>query len=109
VENRGLGQGCDIRPVVDGPELAVLLGGVTEDLEEFQLLGGLDGLVPQLDDVHAPGEGRIQEFGEIAALRSGVGAQVEPGVIVVHWTNNKGDLPEPAPRRKPAGRERPRG
>lgn len=34
-------------------------------------------LVPQLDDVHATGECRVGELGQVTALPAGVGAQVQ--------------------------------
>ena len=61
---------------------------VGQDLQCRQLATGLKrtepllagrALVPQLDDVHPAGEGRIGELGQVAALASGVGAQVKPG------------------------------
>lgn len=46
----------------------------------LQLLGGLHALVPELDDVHACGEHRVQESGEVTLELAGVRAQIEPGI-----------------------------
>ena len=59
---------------------AVPLSGRCEDLEEADLIPGFEALLPQLDDVDATREDGVEEVLEIAFTRSGVGAQVEPGV-----------------------------
>lgn len=51
----------------------------TPGLERTELLFPGRTLVPELDDVHATGEGRFRELGEIPLLPAGVGAQVQPG------------------------------
>ena len=85
VEHRRAGERGEVRTVVDGPEPAVPAARLLQDPEQFEFLGRLDGLVPQLDDVDAAGEGGIHEVPEIAAVLAGVGAQVQaaagaPGV-----------------------------
>ena len=47
--------------------------------QQFEFLGCLDALVPQLDDVHAAGERRVHEVREVAAVLAGVGAEVQAG------------------------------
>ncbi|MCY1312142.1 hypothetical protein D9M70_625370 [compost metagenome] len=56
-------------------------GGLTEYFEEVQLFSRLNGLVPELDDVHATGEGGVDEVGEVAALLAGIRAEVQAGGI----------------------------
>src|SRR5690606_10224292 len=58
---------------------AVPLAHRAHHLQRLQLLAGLQALVPELDDVHAAGEGGVQELLEVAPLAPGVGAQVEAG------------------------------
>ena len=79
MEHRSPGQGGDVRPVIDGPQPPVALRRGVQDLQQFQLLGGLERLVAQLDDVHAAGEGGVHEVLEVAAVPAGVGAEIEAG------------------------------
>lgn len=70
----------DVRPVVHREQRAVPTAGVREDGEVLQLLGRLHALVPQLHDVHAVRQDRVQEVGEVALAPAGVRAEVHPGV-----------------------------
>ena len=76
----------DVGAVVDRNEGAVTAGRVGEHVERGQLGAGLQcpealladrALVAQLDDVHAAGQGGVDELGQVAALPAGVSAQVE--------------------------------
>ena len=73
------GQG-HIGAVVRREQRAVPLSGRREDLEEPDLIRGLEAFLPQLHDVDATREDGVEEIHEVAFTRSGVGAQVEPGV-----------------------------
>ena len=62
-------------------------GGVGQDFQGGKLPSRLQGaellfagrsLVPQLDDVHAAGQGGLGELGQIASFAAGVGAQIQP-------------------------------
>ena len=94
VEDRGAGQHCDVGPVVDCPEPAVPDGGFLQHGQELQLLGRLDALVAELDDVHPAGKRRVHELGKVAAVPAGIGAQVQPCCVergrcresVARWT-----------------------
>ncbi|BCW84994.1 hypothetical protein NicSoilE8_26670 [Arthrobacter sp. NicSoilE8] len=55
-------------------------GSFVQDLEQLQFLGGLKGLVSELDDVHAAFERGVHKVFEIALPPAGIGAQVEAGV-----------------------------
>ncbi|GAA1512606.1 hypothetical protein GCM10009741_07790 [Kribbella lupini] len=63
------------------------LAGVGEDLQRGELVGGLHLLLPELDDVDTPAQGGVEELFEVALLRPGVGAQVQPGGVesVAEW------------------------
>ncbi|GAA3149486.1 hypothetical protein GCM10010466_45550 [Planomonospora alba] len=56
------------------------VAGVTEDLQELQLLARLQALLAQLHDVDPAGEGGVEEVGEVPPVAAAVGAQVEAGV-----------------------------
>ena len=49
---------------------------LVQDLQQFQFLGRLQGLVAQLDDVDAAGKGRVHEVRKVAAALPGIGAKV---------------------------------
>ena len=93
VQHVGAGGPRDVGAVVDGQQRAVAARRVGEHLQRLQLWRGLQraepllarrALVPQLDDVDPAGQRRVGEFGEVAALAAGVGAQIQrarrPGV-----------------------------
>lgn len=84
VQHRRPGRRGDVGPVVDRPQPAVPLGSRAQDAEQLELLGRLDGLVAQLDDVDPTGVGRVDEGGEVAAVAAGVGADVQLGAGEVH-------------------------
>ncbi len=76
----------DVGPVVDGQQCVVAARGVGEDGQRLEFLARLQrpeplltrrALVPQLDDVDPACQRRVGEFGEVAALAPGVGAQVQ--------------------------------
>ena len=48
-----------------------------EHLQVPKLLAGFQALLPQLDDVHAVAEDRVQEARQVALALPGVGAQVQ--------------------------------
>ena len=88
MEYVGTGGASDVGAVVDRQECSVPLRRVGEDFQGRQLSACLQrpepgftgrAFVAQLDDVHAAGQRRFGEVGEIAALAAGVGAQVQPG------------------------------
>ena len=92
MEHRSPGQRGDVRPVIDGPQPPVALRAAgVQDLQQFQFLGRLEGLVAQLDDVHAAGEGGVHEVREVAAVLAGIGAEVQAGGgvdgILAHGTS----------------------
>ena len=78
------------------------VGRLVQDLQEFQFLGRLQGLVAQLDDVHAAGKGRVHEVRKVAAVLPGIGAKVEAGggvdgilahassLVPLNWANTAG-------------------
>jgi len=49
--------------------------------QKVQFLGGLDVLVPQLDDVHAAGKGRVHELRKVAAVPPRIGAEIQAGSL----------------------------
>jgi len=51
-----------------------------ESLQQRELLASLEALFPQLYDVDAAGQNRVEKVLEVAATLSRVRAQVEPGV-----------------------------
>jgi hypothetical protein len=56
MQHRRLARRGDVGAVVDGPQLAVTLRGRGDRLEQRELLGRLQPLLPQLDDVDAATE-----------------------------------------------------
>jgi hypothetical protein len=52
-----------------------------EHLQGSKLQARLQRLVPQLDDVHAAGQRRVGEIGEIPAICPGIRAQVQPCIV----------------------------
>jgi hypothetical protein len=80
VEHVWMGGVGEVGPVVDRQQPAVPVAGVTEDLEQRELFARLESLLPQLDDVHARGEDRVEEVGQVTAVAPTVGAQVEASV-----------------------------
>ena len=90
MKNRRAGEAGDIRSVIDRPEPGVTVGDRAQNLEIVKFLGRVDILIAQLDDVDPAGEGGIHEVGEIAAIFSGIGAEIQPGGEGVHATNPKG-------------------
>ena len=87
VQHVGAGGAGDVGAVVDREQGAVPAGRVGEDLARRQLVAGLERaeplltgrpLVAQLDDVHPAGQGGVGEFGQVAALATRVGAQIQP-------------------------------
>ena len=80
----------DVGSIVGGPEPTMALRDGSKNLEKFQLLGGFDGFVSQLDDVHAARERRVEKFREITTFFSRIGAEVKPGSHLVHSANSKG-------------------
>ena len=90
VKDRSRRQEGDVGPIVGGPEPTMALRDRSKNLEKFQLLSGFDGLVSQLDDVHAARERRVEKLREITAFFSGIGAEVKPGSHLVHSANSKG-------------------
>ncbi len=79
MEHRCAAQRGDVRPVIDRPQLSVRLGDGAERGEEFELLRSLDGLLTQLNDVHAARIGGVDEVVEIPLTGPRVGAQVQLG------------------------------
>lgn len=53
----------NVGAIVDSQQLSVAAGGVGEHRKQVQFVGGFEILLPQLNDVDAPGENRVQEFG----------------------------------------------
>jgi RimJ/RimL family protein N-acetyltransferase len=80
VEHVGLGRQRDVGAVVHREQGAVPYTRLGEDLKRGELRFGLDPLVAQLDDVDATSERGVDELGEIAAIVTRVGAEVEAGV-----------------------------
>jgi len=65
-------------------------GNVGKHAEQLQLFGGIEGLVPQLDDVHTAGVGSIEELLEVPAVTARVGAKVKLGRGKIHTCNHNG-------------------
>jgi hypothetical protein len=89
VQHVGSGGAGDVGAVVDGQQRAVASRGIGENLQGGEFVGCLQrpelllarrALVAQLNDVHPAGQGGVGEFGQIAALTTGICAQIEPGV-----------------------------
>ena len=95
VQDRSRRKEGDIGPIVGGPEPTMALRDRSKNLEKLQFLGGFDGLVSQLDDVHAARERRVEKFREITTFFSSIGAQVKPGSHLVHSANSKGHFRRP--------------
>ncbi|SHO94583.1 Uncharacterised protein [Mycobacteroides abscessus subsp. abscessus] len=88
----------DIGAVVDREQRAVTCGGLAQNRQILEFLGGLQpaelpltrrSLVAQLHDVHPARQGSVHELGEITALPASVGAEVQvsglkPGRTRVH-------------------------
>jgi hypothetical protein len=55
----------------------VPVAGGAEDGEVLQLLAGLQALLPELDDVHAAAQRRVEEVLKVALGLTRVGAQVQ--------------------------------
>ena len=92
VQDGGAGGAGDVGPIVDCEQLAVALGGLGEHLEQAQLVGGLETLFTQLDDVDSGIENGVQKIGEITLPRTGIRAQVQAGggelsAGVEHWAS----------------------
>ena len=88
VQHVGAGRAGDVGAVVDREQGAVPAGRVREDLARRQLVARLEraeplltgrSLVAQLDDVDPAGQGGVGELGQIAALATRVGTQIQPG------------------------------
>src|SRR5699024_2652327 len=71
----------DVRAVVDGKKCPVAFTRLTEHLQRGDLLQGVQPPVPELDDVHTSGKGRVGELGEVTLLGPGIGAQVQKGCV----------------------------
>lgn len=84
MQHGGAGGRRDVGAVVHRPEPAVPLGDLTEDAEELELLGGLEVLVAELDDVDATGVGGVDEGREVSAVAAGIGADVELSIREEH-------------------------
>ena len=89
VQHVGPRGASDVGPVVDGQQGPVAARRVGEYLQRGQLGAGLqraealltDGaLVPQLDDVDSAGQRGVDELGEVTALATRIGAQVQAGL-----------------------------
>jgi len=61
----------------------VPFGDRAQGLEQLEFFGGFEVLVPQLDDVHAAAERRIEELPEVALPFPGIGAQVQLGSLQI--------------------------
>ncbi len=88
MQHVGPGGASDIGAVVDGQQRAVPAGRIGQHLQRRQLVAGLQrtqpllagrALVAQLDDVDPTGQRGVGEFGQVAGVTPGIGAQVEPG------------------------------
>ena len=78
VDAVGPAGGDQVRPVVEDEQRLVLGGRAAEGVgESDQLLVSARGLLPQLDDVRAPSEGRVEQRTGIAASRKAVADEVE--------------------------------
>ncbi len=73
------GNAGNIGPVVDSPKPSVPLCDAPQDGQHLQFLGSFQGLVAELDDVHAAFESGVHEVLKIALLLTGIGAQVKAG------------------------------
>ena len=89
VQHVGARGASDVGPVVDGQQGPVAAGRVGQYFQRGQLGAGLqraealltDGaLVPQLDDVDPAGQRGVDERGEVTALATRIGAQVQAGL-----------------------------
>src|SRR5699024_4306908 len=81
VENVRTHGAGDVRAVVDGKKCPVAFTRLTEHLQRGDLLQGVQPPVPELDDVHTSGKGRVGELGEVTLLGPGIGAQVQKGCV----------------------------
>ena len=79
VQDGGARDGSHVGAVVDGQESSVTLCGGGEHFQQFQLFGGFEVFLAQLDDVHPGGEHGIEELLEVTFAPPGTGAQVEAG------------------------------
>jgi hypothetical protein len=79
MEHGSPGNTGNIGAVIDGPQPSVPLRNVVQDLQDLQLLGGLERLVAKLDDVDATFKRGVDEVFKIALPFAGIGAQIEAG------------------------------
>ena len=68
----------DVGSVVHDEERAVALGRLAEDGAPPQEVAGLRLLLPQLDDVRARREDRLQELGQVAPVLARARHHVQP-------------------------------
>jgi hypothetical protein len=85
VQDVGPGGNGDVGPVVHREQRAVSGTRLGDDLQRGQFLPRLQwlpvgGLVPQLHDVHTARERGVHELREVAPVRAGVRAQIQPCV-----------------------------
>ena len=92
VQHRGAGGGRDIRPVIDGPERSMTIGGSGEHLEGSELVGNVDGFIAQLNDVYPSRESGVDKLGKISAPRSSIGADIQLGIRNGHGNTLTADV-----------------
>jgi hypothetical protein len=87
VQHGCAGGAGDVGAVVDGQQGAMSARGIGEYFQSCQFVARVQGaqplltrraLVAQLNDVHPAGQGGIGEFGQIAAIATRIGAQIQP-------------------------------
>jgi hypothetical protein len=97
VKHRGPRDRRDIGAIVDRPRFFVPLRNLAQHRQQLELLGSLDGLVSELDDVYATGVSGLQKLGEVSLGLSGIRAEVELCIFNRHLNYDKRNLREPAP------------
>jgi hypothetical protein len=80
VQHLGTSGQRDVGPVVHRQQRPVAPAGVGEYLQGCQFGTRIQGLVPQLDDVHAAGQRRVDELGKIPTCGPRIRTQVQPRI-----------------------------
>ncbi len=68
-----------IGAIIDGQQRVMACAGISENLECRQLRPCLHALLPQLHDIDAGRQHRVQKFREVTLAFARVGAQVQQG------------------------------
>lgn len=77
VQDRASRTRRDVGAVVDGPQLAVPLGGILQNLQDAQLGRRFECFVAKLNDVDTPAECGVDEVGEVTLAGTSIRAEIQ--------------------------------